>query len=237
MEGKKLLASQIARWGSTFPWVRGNATDLWEEANGAYAWFCEPGITVTEAHRRWALVVHLVHNFKSQVLIRQPAATWPSASAEGPSWPERPKDLPPIQHAIVERVDLNWRKEVNGFGAGTTTALLALLHPDEHAVMDVYTAPVAVSLALSEPALQDHSSKFATYKTDRYRHRKLVFYAYAYLPLLRDLADRATPLHEIERGLFLVGEHIQSTGSAGKGWPRYHSALLEALADGPATRD
>lgn len=232
------LGQQIGRWGEIYPLVRSNAAALWDEARGAFAWFCEADITVGEALRRWTLVVHLVHNFKSQQFVRDVAQRWPTASvAGGPDWPEHPVQVPPRQQEIMARVGLTWRSSVTGFGTATTSALLALLHPEEWAILDRYTAPPAVSLAIREPALADHRPAFTDYVDRHDRHRRLVFYDHAYMPLLRDVAKcSGVALLQVERGMFLIGEHLSSKAS-GQGWPRYHAALLHALTEGPPSRN
>lgn len=230
---QETLGQQIGRWGETYPSVRSNAAALWDEARGAFAWFCEPDIPVAEALRRWTLVVHLVHNFKSQQLIRDVAQRWPTSNvAGGPDWPEHPAQIPRQQQELVSHVGLTWRS-VTGFGPATTSALLALLHPEEWAILDRYTAPPAVSLAIREPALTDHRPAFTDYVDRHDRHRRLVFYEHAYMPLLRDVAKYSgVALLQVERGMFLIGEHLSSTAS-GQGWSRYHAALLHALTEGP----
>jgi hypothetical protein len=234
---QETLGQQIGRWGETYPSVRSNAAALWDEARGAFAWFSEADIPVAEALRRWTLVVHLVHNFKSQQFIRDVAQRWPTASVPGgPDWPEQPAQIPRQQRELVSLVGLTWRSSVTGFGPATTSALLALLHPDEWAILDRYTAPPAVSLAIREPALADHRPAFADFVDRRDRHRRLVFYEHAYMPLLRAIAQcSGVALLQIERGMFLIGEHLSSTAS-GQGWPQYHAAPLHALTEGPPSR-
>jgi hypothetical protein len=58
---------RLAIWANSFP---ERSQERWREARAAYHWFLDPEIDdKSEVLRRWEIVVHLVHNFKSHVLL------------------------------------------------------------------------------------------------------------------------------------------------------------------------
>lgn len=204
--------------------------ELWEEARRAYADFLEPNLRAEEVMRRWTLAVHLVHNFKSQVLIMSPSVEWPT-------WISglQVKDPPAVwpapstaeQRHVVDQVDHDFLTGL-GFGVPTRSALLALMRPNEHCIIDRWAFSCAIGLA----GLGMTGSKlFVDFPDSSIAPIPTVFSNRdydEYIVFMREISKVAkVDLLIVERACFVIGRILGE--EPGRDWGGYRRELSVCL--------
>jgi hypothetical protein len=227
-------ARRLAAWAATYPY---RSKNRWREAEAAYQWFWESGIDHLESLRRWELVVHLVHNFKSQVLL-DPIRDWPLPETPQPVWPisvsmrSGPSDL--FRQQVVDAVIHGDYLSVGGIGLPIASALCALVST-EHAIVDRFARGALAGLSsCDEPICHvdvSYASGLADDSTEALPSLNWEEYQ-RYLETLHKVA-RASDLglRDVERAMFRIGQDAH-TDRARK-WGAYRLAVRQLLECDP----
>lgn len=227
---RSALRSTLDGLAAGFP-VEG--AELWREAEDAYRWFLEPRLSPAEASKRWSLVVHLVHNFKSQVRIGIPVWRWPPWQTDTPPGANDAgsREIDSLQLQILDSVNEEFLSG-KGVGVPIRSALLSLIDPDRYAIIDRWAfMALAGSTGGSSPPLELPTALGLKYPDDCYEDapRKFRWPDYGgYMDALRstahafDLTLRAT-----ERALYSLGQRVGP--DKGLSWGEYREHLRTAL--------
>lgn len=221
-----------ARLGELDSFFDQEGEELWEEARDAYHWFLEPGLSAPEAARRWTLVVHLVHNFKSQVRIRLPATKWPTLEGKVLSPVPKPQEAPQgVQQEIIASVNERFLQG-KGVAVPIRSALLALIRPKDHAIIDRWSfTALAGATGGSNPPAGFGTELGGRYPDDsdelipsKFQQRDYDLY----LTGLKKLAEHTEEtLRTCERAMYGLGQLVGR--KEGRSWGGYRESIGNEL--------
>lgn len=228
------MKRKIQQLAYDFKW-----SPLWMEVRSAYQAFCEDEIEDEEIARRWLLVVHLVHNFKSNISIGEPQQNW-SPLPERFRHPlvegdESKRVKPPLpQQEIVDRVE--YYRNLKGFGIPITSALCALVKPDEDAIIDRFTYPALVGGTGGSKLPLGVNTNLGAAADDRELVTIPDTFQWtdyeSYRCALRRVADSiGVALLHAERAMFMLGQRAKPRPMEPKPtWGEYRERLVELLS-------